>query len=278
MNQSDDNQISPEELELARDRLRRNPHIREFLGKWIAPGFECSVLGQNILIDSLSDIGLEDHETERRVANLERILEKGRENCKGFRDIFKGNPPSGHHIANDRILGMLAEVGAFEWLRNSGFESIQKLPSTVDFLASRSGQKVGAEVTRLGIPQSDRKVVRPIDQGPTWNFYGHCQDPQKIEVSVYEAVEHKIRQLREFRRNYRDGKAIIIILTGRGLLPSSKGIREDVGLYPRAWREAVESVWNGRDENVGAVLDAIVLLDGKNVAVCPESFGSSGAR
>lgn len=166
--QNDDRRIPHKEIALARARLQCNPHVREFLSKWLASGFRCPMLGQNILLDLLSDppIWEENDETKRQIKELERTLKDGKANCPDFSDIFNGNAGADSDTANAQILDKLAEVEVYRWLRARGFNSMHKLPEankkTVDFVGELEKTSYGIEVTRLGMPQSDQKKVKPI--------------------------------------------------------------------------------------------------------------------
>lgn len=273
--------IPPEEIELARARLARSPHISEFLGKWLEPAFAKPVLGDNVLLDLLSDppIYPEDDPTENKIGELEQSLKDGKANCHNFAEIFKGNLAANANIANSQVLDRLVEVEGYRWLRAQGFHDVRKPRAgdrkTVDFVGAFAGTGYGIEITRLGVAESERKRVNPTWEAGNMAFYEGKEALPKIALSVWQAVKNKLPQLREHRRAYQQHRLLVIISTGRRFLLSRKVVRRDAGALPATWRRSLEPAWDQLDEPERNLLDAVVLLDGQNQCVHPKTFLSS---
>ncbi len=264
--------LAPEELQLARDRLANNTYIRKYLKKWVHPGFASSILGQNILLDLLSDDG-----SDQTVRKLEETLKEGEAYCQNFRDIFKGNPSDNADVTNSQILDTLAEVEGCSWLRRHGFEELRKLKQTalksLDFAAERLGVNYAVEVTRLGIPQSDRKIVRPLENKGYFQFYGGNEALPNIQQSLQVAVNTKRHQLQEFLINQTDNiETIIIISTGLGILLARKYIRQEANVLPSTYGTDLQNVWKTLDQEAHEFPSAIVLLSGSNQYIQPAEF------
>ena len=271
-----DTQIPEDEVSLARLRLEQNPSIRELLGPWINPGFANPVLGQNILLDLLSDspVSDEDDPTTRKVHELERTLTLGKSSCQNFSGIFRKGLASDPLTANGQTLDSLAEVEAFCWLMDNEFSSIRKLPErkvrTVDFACDLAGRGFGVEVTRLGIPTSDSKRVDPIAGTNLWRLYEGERASAKISFSISDAVERKRTQIKSYLRGNPANSAFVVVSTGRRFVMSRRVVRRDAGALPGTWRKSVETAWYSLERGLQDQLVSIILLDGPNVAQYPE--------
>ena len=279
--------IPDEEVALARLRLKQNPHIQEFLGPWIKPGFTRPVLGRNILLDVLSDFPMSgaDDLTRQKIDELEFILARGKSGCENFRRIFRGGLADDPDTSNGQILDRLAEVEAFRWLAEKGFTSIRKLReehvSNMDLAADFVGRGFGVEVTRLGIPTSPIKKVDPVaeiaipvrstEDTILFQEYIGSTASDKITLSISAAVEGKRRQVEAYCQRNPDDPVIVAVSTGRFVL-SRRNVRGDAGVLPRTWRRSLEAAWQNLGGHLRDLLEFIVLLDGPNVAHYPKSL------
>jgi hypothetical protein len=259
--------LDAQQIELARFRLDSNPHIRKFLSKWVDLGFSEPVLGKNILLDLLSD------KPKCAIEELERVLKSGKSCCQGFKEIFRGNPSSDSRINDNQVLDRLAEVEAFHWLSGHGFTQVCKLSESsqkmVDFSCYLDGLGYGVEVTRLGIPNSERKKVSPFAQGACWQIFDGKTAAQKIETSIWEAIMNKLPQLKEFGTRNPAYKLMLVISTGHRFLLSHKVVRGDARPLPRTWRDSLESAWTCLDNEKRIVVTHVLLIDGRNERVYP---------
>ena len=263
--------LSEGELRLARTRLQLNLHIRHCLGKWIEPVFKRPVLRQNILLDIMSD------DASREVVDkLERVLSESKANCQNFAGIFKENPTGDTDTVSSKILDFLAEVEAYAWLRKIGFRDVLKLressTKTVDFLGKVLGERYGAEVTRLGVPCSNGKTVKPFDLSAAHVLFSGKEASPKIQAAMWGAVDNKLGQLREFRKTY-DLKCRLIISTGRWLGPGGSSARQEAGTLPGAYETALQLVWDMLDSHPRDLLGSLVILDGTTQVVHPTTTG-----
>ena len=281
MTSEDEKRIPDDEITLVGVRLHDYPYSRKYLGKYIRTGFETPFLGENILFDVFSV-----HESETCIEAMERVLEDGAKNCAGFSGIIKGNLPLDTRIANAQILDKLAEVEAYRWLRQQDIHSISKLSEngepTLDFVGEFQLVKYVIEVTRLGVPQSDRKKVEPISREdipmgqsgepvPLTMWSSNPATRQRIVNSIQAAIRSKNRQIRTFIEINPGYKCVLVISTGRGLFLSRELVREEVGGLPSTWRRSLGTAWEGLDPTVSSLLEAVVLLDGRNERVSSPS-------
>jgi hypothetical protein len=268
-------QLDTSQIQLARSRLDRNPHIREFLSEWVQPGFREPLLGNNILLDLLSDqpIDEEYNPAETIIAELERTLRDGKEQCSHFGDIFRGSPSENLHMANSQTVDKLAEAEAFVWLRDQGFIQLSKLPEsshpTVDFIAERGECRWGIEVTRLGMPRSPRKTTEPfINNGWITAIDGKTAAP-KIETSIWEAITNKLAQLKAWHMSNLGYNVLLVISTGHCFGLASTLLRKDGGFLFGTWCNSLEAAFNALSEENRELFSAVVLLNGSSSCVLP---------
>lgn len=266
--------LDTREVELAHLRLNSNPYIEKYLKRWVEPGFESPLLGQNLLLDLLSD----DHPdgenipSEEFIAELERNLRDGEKHCINFGDIFKGNPSENHGVSNGQIVDKLAEVEAFRWLRKQGFIQLSKLvesgQSTVDFIGERKGCRWGIEVTRLGVPYSSRKTSEPYFKNHSSKAFDSSIVP-KMENSIWDAINKKRTQLKSWKERNPVCNLLVAVSTGHCFGLNGRFLRPDGGFLDDTWGGALETAWVAlNDDNYGLV-DSVVLLNGSSEHVFP---------
>ena len=168
-----------QEAKLIKSNLEKYPFIKKFLGKLINQRLRIECFAHGMLTANL----LELNETNKlNLAKLECVLKLGESCCKGFKQIFqdKKRLSKQSEIADGQIIDILAEVRAFEFLYSQDFKDIADIKRvagarTVDFTAQRNNEKYAAEVTRLGLAQSEEK--QPVHMHETDSIrYIKCED------------------------------------------------------------------------------------------------------
>jgi len=170
---SDDNKME-NDFEVVMKNLENYASIKEFLRGIIKQRlqilhWEYGMLTAQLLDGELSKIDLN---------RLNDALKLGSLYCVDFKQIFQiGRLPENPKTADDRIVDMLAEVKVVEILHQwDGKEIIHlwqrnKTPTT-DFIANIDNDKYAVEVTRLGLPCSNRKKSTALAAGGLKNTKG----------------------------------------------------------------------------------------------------------
>lgn len=269
--------ISHEEIEIARLRIKKSPNIEKLFHKWLE--LENPELGNNVLIDLLSD---PESVSGISVSDLEKTLTDGLSTCENFGDIFKISPSSSIDVKNGQLIDIFAEIEAFRWLRLKEFKDLKKLKpkrvggvwqKTVDYVCKRDGKDFAVEVTRLGVPTSHVKIVKPyssqyanLGDGIVVPMIMYTSDTayEEIENTLSDAAIVKLTQIVEFFSNQPTNyQGLIMISTGHGIMSSRKNTRAEVGALPRTYREALYEVWKVLSPQEPR-LKALILLDHKN--------------
>jgi len=236
--------------EMIEHNLKGYPHIAECLGRIIKQrlGIECfthGALTANLLEN--------DGTTPLDLTRLDTVLQFGKGCCKNFDAIFSEDSLSLYQDADAKILDLLAEVKAFEFLCAYGFRDITKETRTseartVDFIASRGEQTYAVEVTRLGIMQSDRK--QPVfDEQISTLTYADCEDADGLEISIisnqgintdrleeeiYDASNTKYDQMRDFcLTKTGNWKGLLFLSSGRDYFVAGRFENQNFEITPK---------------------------------------------
>lgn len=142
-----------QEAELIESNLRNYPLIKSLLGEIIEQRLRIECYTHGMLTGHLLDEG-----SRSDLERLELVLQFGNSCCRDFKLIFQEDRLS-QQDADGKIIDVLAEVKAFEFLCRHGFRDITKIrrkggAKTVDYTATRDNQNYAVEVTRLGLAQS----------------------------------------------------------------------------------------------------------------------------
>lgn len=260
---SGEQMIIEETKKLVNSNLSRYPLIKKYLGPIIKRRSAINLPEKGALTSSLLDY---NEWSEKDLERLEHALQIGEtSHCQDFKRIFKiGRLPEVQEIADGRIIDMLAEVKAFEFLCNHGFNETtyckQKSNTrVVDFTTKKNGDNYAVEVTRLGLPKSNRKKPRYIvkDSIPSHNIPGlrelagewflisGKENIPRIIETIRGAIENEYPQIEGFCR-LQGGiwKGMLIISTGRDYFVLNEYARTEFEITPSAVKEALEQVWN----------------------------------
>ena len=134
------------------------------------------------------------------------------------------------------------------------------------------GERYGAEVTRLGVPRSNGKTVKSFDLNAAQVLFSGTEASPKIQAAMWDAVDNKLGQLREFRKTY-DLKCRLIISTGRWLGPGGSSARQEARTLPGAYEAALQRVWGMLHSHPRYLLGSLVILDGTTQVVHPMTTG-----
>jgi len=258
------------------------PYIDEFLGEIIEQrlktlGYENGVLTSQLLTAARKapvhnkDEYLEDEELESEsfeldsdLYNLEETLGYGEEHCKGFNLIFQNINLAQYQDADTRIMEILAQVKAFEFLSKLGFRHTTKVDQQqnklpVDFVAYKSPEYYAIVVTRLYSAQY-------IEDHRT----GHDSDYviKVLKTDINNAINQKCQQMEEFCRS-RVGihRGIVFISSGRDYFGNKKHENRLYGLPLIKIIPVLNKEWVARKggQERYKYLHHIVITTGRNV-------------
>lgn len=219
---------------------------------------------------------------------LELVLQSGNSCCRDFKLIFQEDRLS-QRDADGKIIDMLAEVKAFEFLCRHGFRDITKIgrkrgAKTVDYTATRDNQNYAVEVTRLGLAQSPQKQPRYALRTSTINYGTQCEDADGCEFSVIneginvgrlkteitDAVNRKYPQIKSFCQTEADKwKGILIVSSGRDYFVMGRYENKAYDQTPESdSRAALEQLWSrlGQEPTDYRYLHHLVVTRGKDLA------------
>ena len=257
--------------------LSRYPLIEKFLGDIVRQrlgieGYENGILTAQLL----------DEHYKSDMQRLEQALTVGGANCKSFERIFHiGKLAQNQEIADARILDMLAEVRAFEFLyniggKNTSYLSQKSKSTTVDFVTEISNDKCAVEVTRIGLPTSTKK--KPIfiakdseriklghrELDVTWSLISDQDNRPTFKNVIGDAIDTKYLQVKQFcQMKNKTWKGVITISFGRDYFVT-KNARRDLSMFPEKIKEAIKMIWR-EQKNVYEYLDYVIFLLGKNL-------------
>jgi len=200
-----------------------------------------------------------DEQSEQDLERLERQLEFGHLFCKDFELISSDTLTCGQD-ADGKIIDMLAEVRAFEFLSRRGFRDITKVrrkqnQKIVDFITNKNNQNYAVEVTRLGLSQSAQKKALYEYKVSTISYDAKCEESNGYEIraipgnerlihDIGDAIDRKYPQIKEFcQRNSSAWRGILFISSGRDYFAAGRYENKDYELQPRAVAKALRQVW-----------------------------------
>lgn len=257
--------------------LSRYPLIEKFLGDIVRQrlgieGYENGILTAQLL----------DEHYKSDMQRLEQALTVGGSNCKSFEWIFHiGKLPQNQEIADARILDMLAEVRAFEFLYNIGVKNTSYLSqksksTTVDFVTEIGNDRNAVEVTRIGLPKSTKKKsifiaedserikLKNRELDVTWSLISGEDNRPTFKKTIGDAIDAKYLQVKQFCQIQSETwKGVITISFGRDYFVT-KYARRDLSIFPEKIKEAIEMIWR-EQKNVYKYLDYVIFLLGKNL-------------
>jgi len=246
-----------EESKIIWSNLEKYSYMKIFLGNIINQRLAITDCEHGMLTACLLD-----EPSKPDLERLDHALQLGKSLCTNFKMIFGiGRLPQNPEQADGRIIDMLAEVKAFEFLYNWEFKDITYLRQkadtrTVDFTARINGDNYAIEVTRLGLPQSDTKKPVYLAKGSSpnqgileWFLISGSDNVPKFKKTIAAAIENEYRQVEEFcLKQSGVWKGIVIISVGRDYFVT-KYARRDLDMFPNRIRETVKDVWNMLKEN-----------------------------
>lgn len=279
--------------EIIRANLEGYPLIKRFFGDIIEQRLKINCFSHGMLTASL--LSLEELKkdllalemTKFDLQRLEIVLQFGNSCCRNLDFICREDKLAQYQDADAKIVDMLAEVKAFEFLCRHDFSEITKIRQkpnamTVDFTAKRNNQKYAIEVTRLGLPQSDKKMSAHSLTVSTLNYENKCEDADGLEISmidnelskeriendIYDVIDHKYHQLKEFYES--DGsiwKVVLFISSGRDYFAARRYENKSYEITsPHTIYHAIGQVWQSlREEKRNQYLHHLVITRGKDL-------------
>jgi len=236
---------------LGATRLNEYPLLKQYFGpvlKKPAGKVIQSSDEQNILVATLSD---PSPESKHNLEQLERVLKLGKTKCQDFGCIFrrvKNLSVTNPCKANEAIHDVIVEVEAFEYLHNHKFTKITRLGEspqcTVDFAAHRSGNTYAIEATRLGVPESQHKQVKPFFKHAVSKGLSGVDAHEPFVYSLLSKTKAEYAQLDRFCKARRDGyRGIVVVSVGRRFFVS-KHTRDEFSMLPNTAENALAEVWH----------------------------------
>jgi len=202
------------DAEIIMANLENYPFIKKFFGNIIKQRLQIRCFTHGALTAHLLELS---ELTKVDLERLEIVLQFANSCCNDFELIFQEDKLSQHKDADAKIIDMLAEVKAFEFLCRHSFRDIAKMrrkpdAKTVDFTAKRINQNYAVEVTRLGLALSEKKQPVFSYKVSTLDYSKKCVDAdgfevsmideglnkERIEIDVNDAIERKYPQIKEF--------------------------------------------------------------------------------
>jgi hypothetical protein len=240
-------------VNVVKTELDKYPSIKKYFGSLVEKALQEPNPAANVLVALLSDPAVE---TKKNMAQLESVLRVGDSDCEYFNDIFSRiakldicDLQDANEVSNV-ILDILAEVEGFGYLHDQSFTHIAYvLPtpaqSTPDFTAFKEGQLYAVEVSRLALPQSQRKKVKPFVSTPSFVGLSGKNAREPFVNSLLAKIKAEYSQHIEpfCRAQSNSCYGIVIVSTGRGFF-SSRWARKDFWILPEASKKAVPRVWH----------------------------------
>jgi hypothetical protein len=253
------------------------PLIERFLG-----GIVRQRLGIEGYKNGMLTAQLLDEHSKSDLQTLEHALKLGELNCASFKEIFNiGKLPKDRKIADARILDMLAEVRTIEFLtatdcKNTAHLRQKSTSSTVDFITHIGSDIYAVEVTRVGLPISDKKksnLIAPYSErrrignqeiNLTWFLITDKDNLPVFKKVVSEAIDAEYPQIKQFcQKQNKSLKGMLAISLGRDYFVTNYA-RRDLSMFPRQIKETVEMIWQEK-KNAYKYLDYVIFLVGKKL-------------
>jgi len=272
------------EVEIIMANLKEYPFLDKYFGNIIEQRLQIACYTHGMLTSHLLEL------TEFSQSDLDRleiVLQFAGSCCHDFELITKEDSLSQYQDADAKIVDMLAEVKAFEFLCRYGFRDIIKikhLPNakTVDFTAKLNNQIYALEVTRLGLSSSDKKQPVYSFIHSTLKYDAKCEDADGLEISmigeklnkerieeeIYDAIGHEYPQLKEFCQTEDDNwRGIIFISSGRDYFAARKYENKAYEQTPKEdFSSALEQLWQHlKGEQRDKYLHHLVITRGKDL-------------
>jgi len=282
------------ETEIIMYNLEKYPFIKHFLGNITKQRLQIECFTHGMLTAHLLEL---TELTKFDLERLEIVLQFGNSCCENFEFVFREDKLAQYEDADGKIIDILAEVRAFEFLCRHTFKDISKIrqrlnSKTVDFISKRNNGNYAVEVTRLGLAQSEDKQPIYDYKVSTLDYEKKCEDAngwevrrppkeklnvERIEREIYDAVDNKYIQLRDFlKKSDSNWKGMLFISSGQDYFKmrryENKGY-DDV--CENDFREALERVWQYiKGEQKDKSLHYIVITRGKKLgnAIISPSF------
>lgn len=273
-----------QEAEIIMRNLKKYPLIKEFFGNIIKQRLQIECYTHGMLTAHLLEL---NELTKFDIERLEIVLQFGNSCCENFDFIFREDKLAQYEDADGKIIDMLAEVRAFEFLCRYTFKDISKIrqslkSKTVDFISKRNNINYAIEVTRLGLAKSDEKQA-VYDHRVSTLKWSKCEDAsgvegrlppkeginvERIKTEIYDAIDKKYAQLSEFLEDKDNSwKGVLLISSGQDYFIvrryENKGY-EDANVND--FIDALEQIWKfmkaeGRDK----YLHHLVITRGKDL-------------
>lgn len=274
-----------QEHDIIKSNLEKYPFIKKYFGNIINQRLQIECFTHGMLTAHLLELNeLTNFDLER----LEIVLQFANSCCNDFEIITQEDKLYQYQDADAKIVDMLAEVKAFEFLCRHSFKDITKIrhrpdAKTVDFTAKRNNQKYAIEVTRLGLPQSNKKMLTHSFIVSTLNYENKCEDAdgfeislideelskERIEKEIYDVINHKYHQLKEFCESVGSiRKVILFISSGRDYFIARRYENKAYEITPpKIIYEALEQTWQSiMEEERNKYLHHIVITRGKDLS------------
>lgn len=280
--------------EIIRANLEGYPFIKRFFGDIIEQRLKIDCFTHGMLtapllsLEELKEFNLLALEiTKFDLQRLEIVLQFGNSCCENFDFIFREDRLAQYEDADEKIVNILAEVRAFEFLCRYTFKDISKIrqilkSKTVDFISKRNTINYAIEVTRPGLAKSDKKQA-VYDHRVSTLKWPKCEDAsggegrlppkeginvERIKAEIHDAIDKKYAQLSGFLKDKDNSwKGVLLISSGRDYFIArryeNKGY-EDVRVDD--FIDALEQIWKfikaeGRDK----YLHHLVITRGKDL-------------
>jgi hypothetical protein len=272
------------EAKIIMTNLENYPLIKKFLGNIIRQRLQIECFTHGALTAHLLEFS---ELTKVDLERLEIVFQFANSCCDDFDLIFQEEKLSQHEDADAKILDILAEVKAFEFLCRHGFRDIAKMrrkpdAKTVDFTAKRISQNYAVEVTRLGLASSEKKQPVFSSKVSTLDYSEKCVDAGGLEVSridkglnkerierdVNDAIERKYPQIKEFCQA-KDGawRGILFMSSGRDYFAMRRYENKGYEQTPKGdFYEALGQIWQYlKGQQRDKYLHHLVITRGKDL-------------
>jgi len=252
-------------VKMAESELSEYPLIDKYLGRIIRRRLNLSCPEKGVLIAELLD---DEDESKQRLRHLEDVLCLGDQLCENFGDVFKSGLPEDARDADARILDLLAEIEAFDYLYRNAFTKIAHIlrtPAnpTPEFTALRHGYCYAVEVKRPHIPQSECKKVKPFVRKGIISGFASGDAHGPLVATFKDVVKDAHKQIEGFclaENEYYRG--IVIMSAGLGFV-GSLGLTRGVFsvLRNKPYKNAICQTWGELKEGSNCpYLQHIVFL------------------
>lgn len=274
------------ENEIIKSNLLKYPCIDCYFGDIVCQRLNILDYEHGVLTAELLD---PDQETISNLNKLDSALRLGNRCCRDFQLIFQGQQLGQDHIVADaKILDLLAEVKAVEYLYSQDFGEIthikrQQGVRTVDFTTKRNSQYYAVEVTRLGSAESNKKKTQYHTLHKSPELYQidlilaknsrnktELNNTPAIEAGIHDAIKRKHPQIKAYCDTHAGNwKGILIISAGWDYFLHSDQANRPIRFFGKTTLRVLKKkwrFWQERHKPIYPYLHHVVIVMGKDLA------------